>query len=82
VKLNKYAGSAWKFLASSVLATVLTYALLALLGFLAWLDSTAGSAAHFDDAVLTAHQIIPETLAGGSDAAARSPKAGLSMARL
>jgi hypothetical protein len=42
VKFNKYAGSALKFWSSSVWATVLTYAVLATLGFLAWLDYSAG----------------------------------------
>jgi hypothetical protein len=42
VKFNKYAGSALKFWSSSVTATVATYALLAVLGILAWLDYASG----------------------------------------
>jgi len=38
IKLNKFAGSALKFWSASVMATMMTYAVLAVLALLAWLE--------------------------------------------
>jgi hypothetical protein len=42
LRLNRYAGSALKLASSSALATLLTYAVLGGLGYLAWLDWQGG----------------------------------------